>query len=270
MNNATFMSSKYLIILMLIGLMGCVQTPESNTENNTWVAEESPMTLVQDLEFQSLDGLVISAKLYKATADAPVIVLCHQARFNKFSYDGIAPKLVDMGFTCLAIDQRSGGPIGSTQNETKNRAVAQQLPTAYLDAEPDIIAAVNYAYEKFNKPIILWGSSYSSTLALYIAMDNPKVAGVISFSPGNYFKDEKGSLTELLVGFKKPFFLTSSKREATGVSELIKQMELNDQQIQFIPEGSGHHGSRALWENQDGGQEYWDAITSFLSNIKNN
>ncbi len=263
---------RYIIYILLIGLfMGCAQSGPKNEaaeRENSFIYEETP--IFEFLNFPSSDGLIISANRYHLNDTAPVIVLCHQARFNKFSYDGIAPKLVKMGFNCLAIDQRSGGPISSQQNETKNRAVEKGLPTSYLDAEVDIIAAVDFAAKKYNKAVILWGSSYSATLALYAALDNPNIMAVVSFSPGNYFKDEKGSLTDLLVGFEKPFFLTSSQNEATGVGELLSHMTANQNQIHFVPQGSGHHGSRALWENQDGGQEYWKAIGSFLNRIKNN
>lgn len=35
------------------------------------------------VEFHSLDSLMISANIYEISNDAPVILLCHQARFNK-------------------------------------------------------------------------------------------------------------------------------------------------------------------------------------------
>lgn len=258
-----FFSTLFLLLLACSqpkGPAGCCMTPQGTDRDNCCIS----------VTFPSLDSLAISANLYHLNDTAPVIVLCHQARFNKFSYDGIAPQLMQLGFNCLAIDQRSGGPISSQQNETRNRALALGRPTEYLDAEQDIIAAVNYAYDTYQKPVILWGSSYSATLALYIALNNPKVAAVISFSPGNYFKDQKGSLTDLLVGFEKPFFLTSSRSEAPGVSELLSKMTLTNHQTHFIPTASGHHGSRALWVTQEDGEAYWTALKTFLTQIQNN
>jgi len=221
-----------------------------------------------DVQFPSLDSLIISAKVYEIDKDAPVIVLCHQARFNKFEYDGIAQKLNERGFNCIAIDQRSGGPIANVPNETTLRAVKENKPVEYLDAEQDIIAAINYTSDKYKKPVILWGSSYSSTLALYIAPENDNVSAVVSFSPGNYFTEKKGSLIEKLSGFQKPMFITSAKQEVPGIQELLQKVELNAQQVHFEPEEMGHHGSRALWYTQSGGEEYWQAIDSFLENLK--
>jgi len=220
------------------------------------------------VEFNSLDSLKISAHLYQIDDSSPVILLCHQARFNKFEYAGIADRLNKMGFNCLAIDQRSGGPIGNRQNQTYLRARKLDKSVDYLDAEPDIRASILYLSNRFNSKVILWGSSYSSTLALYLAADMNEVSAVLSFSPGNYMADKKGSLVDVLKDFEKPMFLTSSKSEAKGVSQLLNEHELTKDQIQFIPEGNGHHGSRALWINQIGGEEYWLAVGLFLKQVK--
>ncbi len=220
------------------------------------------------IEFNSLDSLKISAHLYQIDDSSPVILLCHQARFNKFEYAGIAERLNRMGYNCMAIDQRSGGPIGDRQNLTYLRARKLEKDVDYIDAEPDIKAAILYLHKKFNSKIILWGSSYSSTLALYLAAEMDEVSAVLSFSPGNYMADKKGSLIDILSDFDKPMFLTSSKFEAKGISELISKHKLTKYQVQFIPEGNGHHGSRALWINQMGGDEYWIAVGLFLKQLK--
>ncbi|PKQ61169.1 hypothetical protein BZG01_19820 [Labilibaculum manganireducens] len=196
------------------------------------------------------------------------MLLCHQARFNKFEYAGIAERLNEMGFNCLAIDQRSGGPIGNTQNETYLRALKAAKGVDYLDAEADITAAIDYLTQEYSSKVILWGSSYSSTLALYIAAKREDVSAVISFSPGDYLAETKGSLADVLEDFNKPMFLTSSNSEAKRVTDLLAKHKLLEKQVQFVPEGAGHHGSRALWKNQQGGEEYWVAITGFLNQLK--
>ncbi|PKQ63472.1 hypothetical protein BZG02_08840 [Labilibaculum filiforme] len=220
------------------------------------------------VEFESLDSLKITGHLYQINEIAPFILLCHQARFNKFEYAGIAEQLNAMGFNCMAIDQRSGGPIGNTQNETNLRAIKMTKSVDYIDAEADIIAALDFLTEKYTSKVILWGSSYSSTLALYLAAEREDVNAVISFSPGNYMAETKGSLVDVLEDFNKPMFLTSSKSEANNISDLLQKHKLLDNQVQFIPEGAGHHGSRALWINQQGGEEYWKAISDFLNKLK--
>ncbi len=254
-----------MLMLTIVIAIGCNNENKAVVESNSKKIAEYP----EYIEFPSLDGLVISANVYEISKDSPVIVLCHQARFNKFEYAGIAEELNSLGFNCIAIDQRSGGPIGDQVNETTLRAIEKNLPIEYLDAEQDIIAAVNYASDRYGKQVILWGSSYSSTLALYIATENDDVMAVVSFSPGNYLMNYKGSLIDKLEGFDKPVFITSSRREATETKKLVEKMEPDDNQIVFVPDGTGHHGSRALWKTQSDGEEYWNAITAFLNKIRN-
>ena len=253
-----------LAVLIISILGGCYTFTVEKTEDTEIEKVISP----KKIQFPSIDGLLIDALVYEIDKDAPVILLCHQARFNKYEYEGIAEKLNERGFNCIAIDQRSGGSIVTSVNETTLRALAQAKPIDYLDAEQDILAAINYASKKYNKPIILWGSSYSSTLALYFGIQNKDVSAVVSFSPGNYFAEQKGNLTELLRDFEKPMFITSSNSEIKYVDELLKNHKLNDNQVHFKPAGAGHHGSRALWNQQTGGEEYWKAVDAFLINIK--
>jgi len=259
-----------ILILTIVVFVSCNnnQTIDKEQLESKDRSLNTTQNFPEKIQFFSLDSLPITANLYHLNDSAPVIVLCHQARFNKFEYDDIAPKLYKMGFNCLAIDQRSGGPISSFKNETYLRALEKGKPTDYIDAEQDMVAAIDFASKKYHQPVILWGSSYSSTLALYIGSENSNVEAVIAFSPGNYLADKKGSLIEIMKDFDKPFFITSSKPEAEEVKELLAERKLSANQIQFIPEGNGHHGSRALWETQEGAEEYWNALNIFLEKIR--
>ena len=223
------------------------------------------------IEFSSSDGLIISADLYETDPDNPVILLCHQAGYNKYEYADIAPRLNKMGFNALAIDQRSGGSFAGKENETHNRAIQKEgTETSYTDAIPDIESAINYLHDKYQQKVILWGSSYSSALALHIAEKNKKVKAIISFSPGDYFGDKLPSLKTVFPKIEQPFLVTSSKEEASQLRELFPDSEENSLQFQFIPQSDGFHGSRALWIDQEGAKEYWMVIESFLSKISTN
>jgi len=270
-------SFSFLLLGIALTFFGCSdqavdtenQASKPNSEENT-PPPPKPQRIdaPEKVTFPSQDGLDITAHVYENGPTFPVILLCHQARYNKYEYDSIAPALTAMGFNCIATDQRSGGVLFEQPNETFDRATEAGKPTDYLDAEQDIVAAIDYAYEKFQQPVILWGSSYSSTLALYEGVKNDKVGAVISFSPGNYFAEEKGSLIDLLEGFEKPYFVTSSLEEAPGTVELLAKAPKGEQQLQFTPEGTGYHGSKALWNGQEGGEEYWTAIKSFLGGMQ--
>lgn len=227
------------------------------------LAEKYP---AKKVEFKSEDGLLVTGNLYEIGKDNPIILLCHQARYNKFEYADIAPKLNDLGYNCLAIDQRSGGTFAEKPNETSERATKKGITDiTYIDAEQDINAAVNYLNKKYNKKVTVWGSSYSSGLALYVSASNDNVNASISFSPGDYFDKKEVTLTKTITSIEKPFFITSSKAEAPGENLLLKDVALSKSKVHFIPESPGFHGSKALWTNQEGAEEYWNAIRGFLA-----
>lgn len=218
------------------------------------------------VEFPSKDGLMISAYLFEIDPTKQIILLCHQAGYNKYEYADIAPRLNKMGFNALAIDQRSGGTFANKPNETYNKAIDSGIKnTDFTDAIQDIESAINFLTEKYQQKIILWGSSYSSSLVLHIAAKNKNVKAVISFSPGDYFGENLPSLKTIFPKIDQPFLVTSSKEEAAELKQLLSDLKLGELQLQFIPTSDGFHGSRALWIDQKGANEYWDALKSFLN-----
>lgn len=257
---------KFWLLAFVVIFSSC-SSDEGDLKNEQEIPNAPAVTIPEKIQFPSQDSLLITANLYHVSDSAPTIVLCHQARYNKFEYTGIAMTLHGMGYNCLAIDQRSGGGLVEEFNETMLEAKRKNKPVEFLDAEQDIIAAVNFAAAKYKQKVILWGSSYSSTLSLYIAVANPNVKAVICFSPGDYFQDEKGSLQSLLHGFAKPMFVTSSREEAAEITVLLSQVKMTAEQTQFIPDSTGFHGSRALWRTSENNEEYWTAVTDFLKKL---
>lgn len=222
----------------------------------------------EKIEFKAADGLLVTGNLYDIGKDKPIILLGHQAGYNRVEYADIAPKLNEMGYNCLAIDLRSGGNFAGKPNATAERAKNEGLKNQMVDAKQDIKAAIDFLSKKYNQKIIVWGSSYSSSLALLEGVSNDKVKAIIAFSPGDYFGDAAPSLSTAFAKAKKPFLVTSSKEEAKTLASLIGNVKLNENQMQFIPKSEGFHGSRALWTGQKGAEEYWEAVVKFLSAIR--
>jgi alpha/beta superfamily hydrolase len=224
--------------------------------------QDKNLPAAEKFEFPSTDGLTITADLYEIGHDNPVIVLCHQARFSRGEYTKIARKLNKKGFNCLAIDQRSGDQVNKVINETAKLAKEKGLPQEYIHAEPDIIAAVNWAAARYEKSVTLWGSSYSASLALKVGTEHDKVEIIISFSPGEYFGEDL-TLKNVIAPLDKPVFVTSSKKEASQVRDVLSLNE-SDKVTHFIPREDGIHGSRALWKSTPNHEEYWTALERFL------
>ena len=218
------------------------------------------------ISFPSKDSVIITADWYPVADSLPIILLCHQARFSRGEFQGTAEKLNKFGFNCLAVDLRAGGEVNGVANETASYVRRNKLPSSYLAAEQDIIAAMDFLYNKYRKKIILLGSSYSASLALIIANENDHVLGVAAFSPGEYL-EPKDYVSKHIEGLNKPVFITSSKEEAPGVTDLVKDV-VSMIKIQYIPMSEGDHGSKVLWNEKPYNEEYWLALMSFLNRMK--
>ena len=226
------------------------------------------------ISFESQDGLEITADLYMKHADKakPFIVLCHQAGWSRGEYREIAPKLGEMGFNCMAIDQRSGKGINNVDNETAKRAETAGKGTAFLDAEQDMVAALSHARKNYaDGKLILWGSSYSAALTLRIAGEQvDKVDGPLSFAPGEYFKRFGKPADYVQTSAKKikaPVFVTSAKNEFKSWKPIFDAIEV-ESKTKFVPETRGNHGSRALWKQFDDSADYWQAVVAFLKKFQ--
>ncbi len=220
----------------------------------------------QTVTFEAKDGLTITADLYVSSTQNPYIILLHQAGYSRGEYREIAPKLVNLGYNCLAIDQRSGEEVNYIKNETAARAKEKNLPTNYLDALPDVYAAIDYVKSKSDKPIVLWGSSYSASLSLITAPEKLKVSALVVFSPGEYF-EPSNFIQSKISKISVPVLALSSKSENP---ELVKLLSVVPKQLVtiFKPSDEGKHGSKALWESNKSNKEYWMAVTMFFSKLK--
>lgn len=205
----------------------------------------------ENVSFKADDGLKISASLYEMGDDKPFILLFHQAGYSKGEFKETAPKLAKLGYNCLAVDLRSGDNVNYIQNETAQRAKNEDYPNSYIDAEQDIKAAIDWAYNKSGKKVIILGSSYSASLCLKIAKGNPKVHAVLAFSPGEYFKPDFNIKEELKL-FDKPVFAASSKKEYKYLEELMEFVPEAKKTLFKPKDNEGFHGSKALWSEKKG------------------
>ncbi|OFX60998.1 MAG: hypothetical protein A2046_13215 [Bacteroidetes bacterium GWA2_30_7] len=215
------------------------------------------------ITFPSQDGLTITADFYEGEKENPYILLFHQANSSKGEYKEIGNKLTKLGFNCLAVDLRSGKESNYVANETAKLASEKGLPQAYIDSKQDIEAAIDYAFAKNKKSVVLFGSSYSASLSLLIANKNDKVQGVVAFSPGEFFQPSL-DIKQSIYGFNKPAFVASSQREYSYVFE-FDSVIVSKSKTFFKPQnGQGEHGAKSLWKTCETNREYWLALMLFL------
>jgi len=229
-----------------------------------WGAQFDP------IQFPSEDGLTISADLYLPHKDphTPFIVLFHQAGWSRGEYRETAPRLNAMGFNAMAVDQRSGDAVNGVTNATAALARSQGKGASYIDAMADLRAALKYARAHYARgKLIAWGSSYSSALVLVVAGEHPELAdATLAFSPGEYFTRLGKPATwvrRAAAKIHKPVFITSARDEHHAWADIYATIPTADK-ASYRPKGSGHHGSRALWQQFSDSPGYWDAVRAFL------
>ncbi|MCH8979084.1 MAG: dienelactone hydrolase family protein, partial [Armatimonadetes bacterium] len=171
-----------LLLVMIACLVGC-----------TGGGGEQPEEREGGLHLKAEDGTTVFAELHPVDGEAKgVILMFHQAGSNMHEYDPITPRVVELGYDCLTVDQRAGGDMWNSVNRTAAQFSAEQ---SYSDAYPDLEAALAWAEGEEYETILAWGSSYSASLVLRLAAENGSVDGVLSFSPGEYF-DSEGLVAE--------------------------------------------------------------------------
>ena len=248
---------KYLIIILLLvanlcgGQGNIPQQPVKNLQAK-----------LETINFYAPDSVLITADTYYLKDVPPTVLLCHQAGYSRGEYIDTAKKLNNLGFSCMAIDQRSGKEVNGIVNLTAVDANHKLMNVGYAGAKQDIEAAIDYMYAMNGGiPIVLVGSSYSASLALWIAIDSKKVRAVAAFSPGEYLKGI--SLNDTIKKISIPLFITSSKREIKPVDQLIRKVKPKFVTF-YKPTTKGIHGSRALWETTSGYEGYWNAFREFI------
>lgn len=218
------------------------------------------------LEIPSQDNILLKAEYYEVPeTNKPLILLFHQAGYSRGEYREIAPKLNKLGFSCLAIDQRSGNSVNGVENEATTQARQMNLPTDYVSALPDLRAAIDYVLaNKLSEKVILLGSSYSSSLIFVLGTEYAKnTVGIVSFSPGEYFTVNNKKIADYASQIQCPVFITSAKKEQADWDGIYKSIKSEKQY--FLPQAEGVHGAKALWSRNESNAPYWDALIKFLN-----
>ena len=259
---------KKLAVLAALALAAC-HSPSTDTATTN--AAENGAAVPQQAQgkpvwLHATDKLNVKGTYYQAQNPRAIILLFHQAGSSKDEYATIAPRLVDMGYSALAIDQRAGGSMYGA-NET-----VQQMPKGWAnsmeDAAQDLEGALRWA-EPFGKPIILWGSSYSASLVIPLANTYPdEVKAVLAFSPGEYFSD-KHRIGRAAGALTVPIFITSaSKPDEEAKAKAIADAVPDHLATLYVP-AAGVHGSSTLIaaKDPDGAKANWAAVTAFLGKL---
>ena len=259
-------------LLLPICILFLFSAFQSNNTNQFAINDD----LAKEISFMTSDGIKIFGDLYEIDKTSPVILLFHQGGSNaRAEYGSIIPKLINKGFNILAIDQRMGGQYYGNYNRTLTNISDHGFdnPYSYCDVYNNLEGALNFIIESnFTGKKIVWGSSYSGSLAIQLASKNQdKISAVLAFSPtaGKSMKDcLSDSYYETL---KLPMLLLrpphEMKRESAKAQfELAK---VNGHQT-YVAE-HGVHGSSMLVKERvkNDVHETWNTVLAFLEKVCN-
>lgn len=258
------------IILGSISLLAILCSCQKQPTEDNYTDIES-----KEISFVTTDSIKIYGDLYEIDKTGPVILLFHQGGSNaRAEYGPIIPQLINEGFNILAIDQRMGGQFYGNFNRTLAEISDHSFenPYTYCDAYNNLEGALNYVIaSNFIGNKIIWGSSYSASLAIKLANNKPDdVQGVLAFSPAS-----GGSMKACL---PDPYFETL--RVPLLMLRPASEMENEKAKNQFeLAKKYGHqtytatngvHGSSMLAKERVGFDvsETWHVVYSFLRKIK--
>lgn len=231
---------------------------------------ESTAGHVEQVEFRSADGLTLYADLQRAApgAERGIIVLFHQAGSNaRGEYSDIIPRLVENGFSALAVDLRAGGSRYGSENRTVRNA---GLPESrdYCAVYPDLLAAWQYVMNAgFEGPRFAWGSSFSAALVLRLAVERAdEMQGVLAFSPASGEPMEGCRPEQYLDRLTVPALVLRPEAEASASSvvEQLRRFESAGHETHVARPGA--HGSSMLSASrvERGTEESWRVVLEFL------
>ena len=251
---------KYLIFASLLFLNSCNYKVKTNTD----------FSKSKELSFYTSDSIKIFADLYEVNKESPTILLFHQGASNsRAEYERIIPRLVKSGYNVLAIDQRMGGQRYGKYNRTVSEFSKNNY--TYCDAYADLDAALTYIIDQgFIGNKLLWGSSYSASLAIQLASKRSNdVAAVLAFSPSSGGPMKSCKPDDYFKSLKAPLLLLRPKREME-IESVQKQFDLakaNGHETYIAEHGT--HGSSMLVEERvaENVEANWNVVLNFIQKI---
>jgi len=258
--------SKLVLLVITILFSSCQNEKREDKANKAGLNTE--------ISFYTRDSIKIYGDLYELDKNGNTILLFHQGGSNaKGEYASIIPRLIEKGFNVLAIDQRMGGQVYGNYNRT-----LANIPTngfgdgySYCDAYTNLESALNFMIESgFNGNKVLWGSSYSASLAIQLANKrNSDVNRVLAFSPasGGPMKDCRPD--EYFETLKIPLLLLRPPNEMKNESTKMQFELAQKYNHKTYVAKKGTHGSSMLVKERVGTEveDTWKIVFSFLEEI---
>lgn len=180
-------------------------------------AEGEPVVPTPErVELAASDGQILVGDIYTPSESveggSPAVLVMHQNRSKRSSWEPLIPALVDTGYVVLSVDLRGHGETGGTVSWT----LAQEDTQAWL--------GFLLAHEAVNpEKIATLGASIGSNLALVGCAANDACETAIALSPGlNFFGVEPEEAVS--DGLRRRSALLIAARGDTDSAVAVRQM----------------------------------------------
>ncbi len=222
----------------------------------------------RSFEIVTEDGVTVYGELYEPenVKRPPVIMAFHQGGGDaRGEYTPIIPRLLSEGYAVVTVDARRGGD----RFEGENRTLAGVGDTdySYCNVLPDLEATLNYTRQQGLGRIIAWGSSYSATLVMHLAVKYPNdIDRVISFSPAAGEPMEGCQPREAASQLSSPALMIRPEREMELGNVAADMEAFRGMGHQTYVSESNSHGSSVLVEQRAGisPEATWTRVLEFL------
>ena len=228
---------------------------------------DAPFT---SIEIPTAGKSTITADVYRAQSSGHCAALFHQSGSSRGEYRTIAPELVRMGYTVLAVDVRWGNRDrwNDVANETAGRhgtAAAWERGDREKVAEirareaDDLDAAIDWLRANgCSKPIVVWGASIQANGVLELALRRPaEVGAIVDVSPGEYKRDQPDFMKEKAARIRTPALVLWGRNEAEVSKQVFDALPAGGKSSY---ESSGRHGNAIFFEDP----RAWARVRAFL------
>jgi dienelactone hydrolase len=217
------------------------------------------------VSFYAEDSVEIYAKSYIKNPSNPYILLIHKENSSKGEFEEMAYRFLNADYNCLAVDLRVGDDYKFIDNQTVRHL---KKNNQQIDAiKKDIDASINYVYKKSHQPILILASSIPATYALAEAKNNPKVKGLICFSPSGVLPSGI-DLKAVLEPYDKPILLFTTRAEEQYIQPILESIPKTLLKKEYYSFKPGQKGAGILFVENEQSSKIWMDILMFFKTMR--
>jgi dienelactone hydrolase len=225
------------------------------------------------IELSAPDGAKVTADLYEKKGAKDCFALFHQSGSSRGEYRTIAPQLMRLGYSALAVDVRWGhqdrwnhvinesAARSGTADVRKrgDRAKSREIRAA---SRHDLEAAVDWLRNTGCQSVLAWGSSIHANAVFELAGRHPKrLAGLVAVSPGEYDPEQPDRMKNIASEVRIPSMVIWGRSER-DLSKPISDAVPDG--MKWFYESTGRHGNAVFFEDP----ATWVRLREFLEHVK--